>query len=55
MLDRPVMTGVPLMVGLVSVLLVSVVAESSRSTVPDVLGRVMVRLAVGSITLRVVV
>jgi hypothetical protein len=41
-LERPVMTGVPLMVGLVIVLLVRVVTESVRSTVPLVLGRVMV-------------
>ena len=49
------MTGDPLMVGLVIVLLVNVVIESVKSTVPDVLGKVMVRLAVGSTTLRVVV
>jgi hypothetical protein len=53
-LERPVITGVPLIIGLVIVLLVRVVVESVRSTVPDVLGNVIVRLAVGSTTLRVV-
>ena len=47
-------TGLPEIVGLVKVLLVRVWVAESRTTVPVVLGRVIVLSCVGSTTVRVV-
>ena len=48
------MTGLPEMTGLVRVLLVRVWVASAMTTVPVVLGRVIVLSCVGSTTVRVV-
>ena len=52
--DRPVITGEPEIVGLVKVLFVSVCVAVAMTTVPVVLGRVIVLSCVGSVTVRVV-
>jgi len=52
--ERPVITGVPDIVGLVNVLFVRVCVASRIVTVPEVLGKVIVLSAVGSTTVRVV-
>jgi hypothetical protein len=52
--DRPVITGEPEIVGLVKVLFVRVCVAESRTTVPVVLGKVIVLSCVGSTTVRVV-
>jgi hypothetical protein len=53
-LDNPVITGEPEIVGLVKVLLVKISVVSLSTTVPVALGKVIVRSAVGSTTVRVV-
>ena len=52
--DRPVITGEPEIIGLVKVLLVRVCAAVAITTVPVVLGIVIVLSCVGSTTVRVV-
>jgi hypothetical protein len=52
--DRPVITGLPEIVGLVKVLLVKVCVALAITTVPVVLGIVTVLSCVGSTTVRVV-
>ena len=52
--DRPVITGEPEIVGLVKVLFVRVCVAVAMTTVPVVLGRVIVLSCVGSVTVRVV-
>jgi hypothetical protein len=52
--ERPVITGEPEIVGLVKVLLVKVWTAVAITTVPVVLGIVIVLSCVGSTTVRVV-